>query len=514
MNTTHSNTGIAACDKVDQEQLKALGYAAKFDRTMSVWQNFALGFTYLSPVCGVYAMFAFGLLTGGPPMVWSYVIAGVGQLLVAVIFGEIVSQFPITGGLYPWSRRLVGKRWAWMAGWIYGWALFTTVAAVAEGAGPFLTVLLGTHSTPMLTAILALALILVSTVINLAGTKLLARVAMFGFICEIVGAIAVGAYIILFHRYHPLTVLFDRFGIGAGGSYLPAFMAAVLVGAYSCYGFEACGDVAEETAQPGRTIPKAMCMTIYIGGGASLFIALALVLGVPDVPAVIAGRETDPIMTILKSSFGPVGAYFVVGVVLVSFLSNVLSIQAAVSRLLYAYARDEMIVGSQLLSRLSPRTHIPEPALILSGIIPATIVCLGYFTENTLTTIVSFCTAGIYIAFQMVVAAALYARSRGWKPRGSFTLGRFGLLTNFAALAYGIASIVNILWPRGSESNWYNHYSLVLTVCVFVGSGVLYMVLGTPYEKGTSPAGDAWRSVPPDLGRAISADTPLPRSTG
>ena len=37
------------------DQLRALGYATKFDRTMAVWQNFALGFTYLSPVCGVYA---------------------------------------------------------------------------------------------------------------------------------------------------------------------------------------------------------------------------------------------------------------------------------------------------------------------------------------------------------------------------------------------------------------------------------------------------------------------------
>jgi len=481
-----------ASNPSDAEQLQALGYSAKFDRTMSVWQNFALGFTYLSPVCGVYAMFAFGLSAGGPPMVWSYVIAGVGQMLVALIFGEIVSQFPITGGLYPWARRLVGMRWAWMAGWIYGWGLFTTVAAVAVGAGPFLTALFGLHSSPALTTILALSLILVSTAINLAGTSLLARVAMFGFVCELVGAIAVGAYILLFHTYHPLSIVFDRYGIQTGDSYLPAFMAAVLVGAYSCYGFEACGDVAEETADPSRVIPKAMRMTIYIGAGASLFIALALLLGVPDIAAVIAGRDTDPIMTILKSSFGPVGAYFVVAIVLVSFLSNVLSIQAAVSRLIYAYARDEMIVGSRLLGRLSPETHIPSPALILSGIVPATIVCLGYFTENTLTTIVSFCTAGIYIAFQMVVGAALYARFRGWTPAGDFTLGRWGLLTNVTALIYGVATIINILWPRGGDAHWYSHYSLLVTVGAFVGSGALYMAAGRPYDKGTSPSGDAW----------------------
>ena len=38
----------------DAEQLKALGYVSHFDRTMSKWENFSLGFTYLSPVVGVY----------------------------------------------------------------------------------------------------------------------------------------------------------------------------------------------------------------------------------------------------------------------------------------------------------------------------------------------------------------------------------------------------------------------------------------------------------------------------
>jgi len=485
-------------------RLRALGYETKFDRSMSVWQNFALGFTYLSPVCGVYAMFAFGLSNGGPPMVWSYVIAGVGQMLVALIFGEIVAEFPITGGLYPWARRLAGMRWAWMTGWIYGWALFTTIAAVAVGGGPFLAVLLGLHPTPARTAILALGLILVSTAINLAGTKLLARVALVGFVCEILGAIVVGVHIVLFHRHHALAVIMDRLGAGGTGAYLPAFLTATLVGAYSCYGFEACGDVAEETTDPSRTIPKAMRMTIYVGGGASLFIAVALLLGVADISAVIAGRDPDPIITVLKSAFGSMGASFVVVVVMVSFVSNVLSIQAAVSRLIYAYARDEMIGGSRALRRLSPRTRVPSAALIVAGVVPGAIVCLGYFTENALATIVSFCTAGIYIAFQMVVAAALYSRLRGWTPRGEFTLGRLGFATNVAALVYGVSTIVNILWPRGVQ--WVSRYSILMTVGAFVGSGALYMMIGKPYDRGRAPAGDAWAtSVPSPSALAGSA---------
>ena len=67
----------------DSAQLEALGYDSKFDRSMSLWSNFALGFTYLSPVVGVYTVFAFAIVTGGPPMFWSYLFVGLGQLLVA-----------------------------------------------------------------------------------------------------------------------------------------------------------------------------------------------------------------------------------------------------------------------------------------------------------------------------------------------------------------------------------------------------------------------------------------------
>ena len=56
----------------DADQLDALGYTSKFDRSMSLWQNFALGFTYLSPVVGVYSVFDVGISAGGPPMIWSY----------------------------------------------------------------------------------------------------------------------------------------------------------------------------------------------------------------------------------------------------------------------------------------------------------------------------------------------------------------------------------------------------------------------------------------------------------
>jgi amino acid transporter len=494
--TTQAKDSAAAADArairdADVAQLQALGYTSHFDRTMTELENFSLGFTYLSPVVGVYTLFAFALGAAGPPMFWSYLLVGIGQMFVCLVFGEVVSQFPISGGLYPWARRLVGKRWAWMAGWVYGCALYVSISAVATGGAPYFAQLLGFEPTPLITTVIAILMIALSTVLNVSGTRLLARVAMFGFICELIGAIAVGCYLLLFARHHPFSALFDSFGIRRGGSYLPAFLASALAGMFCYYGFEACGDVAEETPNASRMIPKAMRMTIYVGGAASMWVCLALILAVPDMPAVIAGTDTDPVATILRSAMGEWGFRAVIVVVLVSFVSCGLSMQAAASRLLFAYARDQMIVGSKRLGRLSPHTHVPVFALLVAGIIPVSIALCGLWLQNAVNTIVSFASAGIYIAFQMLVLGALIARIRGWKPAGPFTLGRWGWIVNVLALVYGVSAIIDMVWPRSPNDPWYSNYGMIVTSLAVVALGAIYMISGKPYDRGNAPAGDA-----------------------
>ena len=477
----------------DAEQLRSLGYVSNFDRTMSKWENFSLGFTYLSPVVGVYTIFAAAFIAGGPPMWWTYVLVGVGQLMVCLIFGEVVSQFPISGGLYPWARRLVGKRWAWMAGWVYACALCVTLAAVAMGAAPFLAQLLNLESTPTVTTAIAIVMIGLTTALNLRGTRLLARIAMFGFICELIGAIVVGGYLLLFARHQPLRILVDTSVIRTTGTYWPAFFASALAAMFCYYGFEACGDVAEETPNASRLIPKTMRMTIYVGGAAALWVCLAFVLSMSDVRAVLDGQDKDPVVTILKAAMGEFGFRAVIVVVLVSFISCLLSLQAAASRLLFAYARDQMIIGSRFLGRLSLHTHVPSTALVVTGALPALIALSALRLQDAVATIISFAAIGIYIAFQMIVLGALFARARGWRPAGLFSLGAWGWPVNLVAFAFGIGAIMDMAWPRSPQDPWYSNYAMIVTTAGVLALGTLYMIVVRPYERGDAPAGDAHR---------------------
>ena len=100
-------------------------------------------------------------------------------------------------------------------------------------------------------------------------------------------------------------------------------------------------------------------MTIYIGGAAAHWVCLAFVLSIPNLKAVLAGTDKDPIVTLLRDAMGEAGFRAVIVVVLVSFISCLLSLQAAASRLLFAYARDHMIFGSRYLSHMTPGRHMP-----------------------------------------------------------------------------------------------------------------------------------------------------------
>jgi amino acid transporter len=181
----------------------------------------------------------------------------------------------------------------------------------------------------------------------------------------------------------------------------------------------------------------------------------------------------------------------VIAVVSVSFISALISLQAAASRLLFAYARDEMIIGSRQLRELSPGRRIPAKSLLVAGAIPALIALSAPWLQDAVATIISFAAVGIYIAFQMIVVAALVARSRGWRPAGAFTLGVWGWPVNIAALAYGIGAIVNMSWPRSPNDPWFSNYGVVVTSIGILALGAVYMILGKPYNRGSAPAGDA-----------------------
>jgi amino acid transporter len=279
-------------------------------------------------------------------------------------------------------------------------------------------------------------------------------------------------------------------GTEGNGSYATAFLGAALAGLFLFYGFEACGDVAEEVEKPARRIPLAMIMTILVGGVSALFAFSGYVLAAPNLADIVSGKDADPIPGILNASLGVIGGKIFLVIALTAFLSCVLSLQAAASRLLFSFARDGMLPGHRWLSKVSPARKVPANALIVACSVPAVIALLVYLNGNLLVPVTAFAIIGIYIAFQMVVLAALRQRIKGWRPAGPFNLGVAGYIINVAALAWGVFAIILLAVP-GKTGDFATDWVVLIGLGVVLGTGLLYLFIARPDRKSDAPSGDA-----------------------
>ncbi len=483
----------------DAELLAALGYEQRFDRKVSLWGNFALGFVYLSPLVGVVSLFAVGLSAAGGPSIFWIVVIGLGQLLVALVFGEVVSQFPLAGGLYQWSRRLWNGRYAWFTAWTYICCITIGITSTALFSSDFVASLFGgtaeepgISSSPGQRLVIAVAVTLVCLVCNSFGTRTLALISKIGLAAELIGIILVGLYLLIFQRHNSVSIFFEGIGTGDGGGYLGAFLGASLVGLFLYYGFEACGEVAEEVPNPARSIPKAMQLTVVVGGLAALFAFAGYALAAPDLQSIIAGQDANPIPAILQASLGTVGTKIVLAVAITSFIAGVMSQQAAASRIVFSFARDDMFPGSRLFSRVTRKHRAPRNALLAVNVAPLLIFVFVYFSPDSLVRIAAFQVLAGYAAFQLVVLAALRMRLKGWRPAGAWTLGRSGLAVNIAALVYGVLAMILLAAPTGdADTPFVDRWIALIGFLVVSAVGLVYLLVAKPERKSTAPEGDA-----------------------
>src|SRR6266436_1482926 len=115
----------------DDAQLRSLGIKPELRRTLGFLSNFAIAFSFISVSTGSFGNFGVGIGLGGPAFFWSWPIVIGGQLLVALVFAELASHFPVAGSVYQWSKRLSNRTLGWFTGWFYFWAQVVTVSAVA-----------------------------------------------------------------------------------------------------------------------------------------------------------------------------------------------------------------------------------------------------------------------------------------------------------------------------------------------------------------------------------------------
>ncbi len=514
---TDTTAAAHSAAQSEDARLESLGYKPQLNRVLGFFANFAVAFTYLSPMVGIYSLFLVGVATGGPAYIWLTFIPLIGMFFVALVFGELASHYPVAGALYQYSKFSVGPAYGWFVGWFYGIALLVTVASVDTGVVPYITSLFhnwfGTdwdatnHTTILL---ITLVLLAIQTILNITGARVMGRVAQFGVGVEIIGTFGIAIILAIHGFHHGLGFLFSTegathadtnvYGVGFGGSWAAAALVAVLAPVYIFYGFESAGDIAEETKDAGRQIPKSMRWALIWGGIGSIVLTGALLLAMPEDNPIKATFEGGGVPAILGQLSSEMQDFLLV-LIIFAFFSCGTSVQGAGSRLAFSYGRDGALPASSWLSRVNSRFRTPVNALLAGAVISVLFVLLVYYQPSknvelgfitypanvtALYSLISFAVSGIYLSFLLAVIAAIIARSRGWVPEGAFRLGKWGWTVTIIAALYLGLMLLNVVVPTGLTSgralfnlDWIT--LLVMVVIAFVGA--IYFVIARPDRK-------------------------------
>jgi urea carboxylase system permease len=478
----------------DSADLARFGYKQELKRSLGTFSSFAVAFSYISPSTGIFTLFALGLTTIGGVFIWTWPVVALGQFIIALNFAEVTSHFPLAGSVFQWSKYMANRAYSWFTGWIYLFAGIITVTAVVatlplalipalEGLG--WNSLQPTLHTELVVALITLVVI---TVLNIYGVRLVSIINNTGVLFEILGMFVFALILMAFHDHQGFHIVTNSGGLHVGAN---SFLIAMFMSLFVIYGFDTASTLAEETRDPRRAAPKAVLFSIvgaFIIGGVFL---LGTLMAIPNLKTAITGNSGagwGP-QNIIEANFSHPFATIYLLVVSAAIFVCCLSIMAATIRLCFGMARDNQLPFSRQLARVSPGLHTP----IWTCVTVAVIAAIPFIQYSGAGIIAIAATAMIYLSYFLGNLAILRDRLRGW-PRTSspFRLGRWGLTINLIGLAYGGAMLVNFAWPR-LQSNptpkqedlllnfhigWLNGIPVLWTVFVFILLiGVLYYLI-------------------------------------
>ena len=381
------------------------GYRQELNRTMGGFSSFAISFSLISVLTGIFANFNFGFLEVGGWIIWSWTLVAIGQFLLAGVMANLAIRFPIAGYGYQWTTRLVNPHFGFFIGWMLLIQFLTGFPGIAQTAAVTLSGLMNWNLTAEGIIIVTILIISAVTLIHLWGIRAASKVNDWGVYAELLGVATI--ILVLVWSIVDSGVIELR-NIAAGIHYpsaqTPGFSAmalSLLLGAWCLTGFEAAADLAEETKSPEKTVPKAVIQSLA-GAAVAGFIIIGLILLIAgDIKS--AQGKPNPLIFILEQSMGKSWATASMIFVVISVIACAVASMATASRLLFSMSRDGMLPGSQWLSKVNPKTKTPQSATLTVCVLS----CLSVLTFKRIEVITAVSALASFIGYAGIMFACV-----------------------------------------------------------------------------------------------------------
>jgi len=345
-------------------------------------------------IIGVGILRTPGLIAGylGNPLamlgMWAF--GGVVVVLSTLVLAEMAAALPQAGGKYVYAREAYGST----VGFVVGWSELLVTRGFSGAAksvviAEYLVLLIGRGSVPVLAGAVVLAFFFLHT----GGLRVGRDFQNVSTSAKILFILAIGAAGVLGGDGRGFVTSMEvspEFG-GLLGLVL-AYQAI----AFTYYGWEEPAKLAEETVDPGRSLPR-----ILVGGAvavATLYLLINLAFLSALTPEEMAG---SPLVAAdaLHATFGGAAGTFVTLASLVILLSS-LNVQfLGMPRVVLGLAREGMAPSS--FTRVSSR-GTPQPALVF-----ITLILLGLAVTGAFEFLMRFM-MGVAFAVDLVVLAGVF----------------------------------------------------------------------------------------------------------
>jgi amino acid transporter len=361
----------------------------------------------LAPTMAMALGTAFAASEAGAAVPLSYLLAMVGSFSLAYVVVRFARRYDVASGVaFTYVRGSLGKLAGFVSGWVYvaAW-LSSTAVVLAIGAVSASALLARNGTTVNWTWIFLVELVIVTT-LNFLGVRpsvrllvLLELVSMLVLAGVMIHVIAVGGSSgASLKPFEPSLSPKGWSGIGYG----------MIYGFSGFAGFEAAAALGRESRDPGRTIPRAIILSLLGAAVFYILVTYALSIGYGVNHAATWASDPAPLDTIVGRFTGSAWAQTIDAMVAVSAFSSGLGLITLSTRVLADISRSKL--APRWLSREHPRFATPYIGVIGAALIAVALAFAVGLATNVSTMIgwlAGANTLGLILVYVMMSLGAL-----------------------------------------------------------------------------------------------------------
>ncbi|RMZ77239.1 hypothetical protein DV738_g4527, partial [Chaetothyriales sp. CBS 135597] len=474
----------------DKREMSMLGKKQVLRRNFNFLTMLGFASTCIASWEGILTYLTFILIDGGTPLLfWGMIACGIGQTFVYASIAEMASMSPTAGGQYHWVSEFAPPRYqqilSYISGWLtaIGWQVYN--ASVAFLVGTIIQGLIVLNDETYLYkrwhgTLLAIAVVLFSISFNTVLASRLPVIEGIVLVLHILGFFAIIIPLWVMAPRAPADVALLQFVNNGGWSTTGlSSMVGLLAPIAVLIGYDCSVHMSEEIKDASVTLPRAIMGSVVLNVTLVFIVVVTVCFCMGDPTTALESPTGYPFIQIFYQATGSkTGTNIMTSIIIIMLCACAVSEVAAASRQIWSFSRDRGLPGHKWLSGVNPKWNIPLPAVAVTLTIAALLSLINIGSTVALQAITSLGALSTIISYYLTIGCLVWRRFSGIPlPARRWSLGRWGLPINIAALLFLTPIIFFITWPlvtpvAAATFNW----SSVMLVGVLLISLLYFLI--------------------------------------